>query len=90
MRQTPLLPYVALALLVLAGQAAAQSSYRPSPLETREDAWRRQENERFEYRRDNPYSLAPGPSQRLGDPAIPPPTRYDNFDRPRWDQPQRR
>ncbi len=55
-------------LLLAAPAAQAQTA---NPFETREDAWRRQQSERYQFEQRNPNSLNP-PAGRLGDPPVRP------------------
>jgi hypothetical protein len=64
----------AIVLLALTVPAAAQPIYlSPRPLETIDEAWRRQESNR--YQQDRAFGGQPlgGYQQRLGDPPVQPP-----------------
>jgi hypothetical protein len=68
------------AVMAGAGTAMAQGITRYEPgsgvrLETRQDAWQRQQAEQYQWRRENPYVINPGTMERLGDPPIQPSAR---------------
>lgn len=76
--QTALL---AMALLISGvGSSAAQGW---NPLETREDAWRRQQALDYQHQRANPLSVNPR-REPLGDNRVSPPSGFNSFGQPQW------
>jgi hypothetical protein len=74
------LPALFVALLV-AGSATAQT--RPSPFETREDAYRRQQSDRYQQDRNSTFGQPLGGyRERLGDSPVQPSQRELN----QWNQ----
>lgn len=72
---------VLLVATLAAGSALAQS--RPSPFETREDAYRRQQSDIYQQNQRSTYGQPlGGNSERLGDPRVQPSQRELN----QWNQ----
>jgi len=69
---------LAVAAALLLSVAPAQAQQR-NPFETREDAWKRQQSERYQFEQRNPNSLNP-PAGRLGDTPVRPTQQEQN----RW------
>lgn len=74
---------VALSLTLLIVGNAPVAAQGWNPLETREDAWRRQQSQDYQFQRTNPNSLNPR-TEPLGDQRIPPPSSFNSFGQPQW------
>ena len=72
-------------VVVLAAQAAIPVQGW-NPLETRQDAWQRQQSQDHQFRQSNPSAINPRP-QPLGDPRVPPPSGFNAFGQPQWNSP---